>query len=111
FELKHGSGGTWTTIVLHSFSGDDGATPSAGLVFDLAGNLYGITYGGGVADTGVVFRLSRNSKNKWHDTTLHSFRSNGYPNGSLILDSAGNLYGTSRGLSPTFGSVFEITPN
>ena len=43
FELTPTKGGGWTETVLHSFDGTDGVSPSAGLIFDAAGNLYGTT--------------------------------------------------------------------
>jgi hypothetical protein len=44
---------------------------------------------------------------------LYSFQAGGpcYPRAGLILDEAGNLYGTTYGNNdPSVGSVFEITP-
>jgi hypothetical protein len=58
--------------VLHKFTGKDGAGPSAGLIFDAAGNLYGTTSSGGdltcpdsVTGCGVVFKLARQSDGSW----------------------------------------------
>jgi uncharacterized repeat protein (TIGR03803 family) len=86
--------------VLHSFSGGatDGIWPLAGLVRDVAGNLYGTTsQGGGTGcdygyGCGTVFKLSKTGK----ETLLHSFTySDGaYPVGGVVRDQAGNLYGT-----------------
>jgi uncharacterized repeat protein (TIGR03803 family) len=80
--------------VLHSFSGPpDGANPYAGLVRDASGNLYGTTTSGGVNNLGTVFKLDTNDQ----ETVLHSFSGppdGEYPLAGLILDSAGNLYGT-----------------
>lgn len=60
FELSPGSAG-WTETVLHSFDGlpDDGMFPLAGLIFDLVGDLYGTTSGGGAYGLGTVFEISR----------------------------------------------------
>ena len=79
--------------VLHSFAGypNDGGAPTAGLIADSAGNLYGTTLGGGAFGYGygTVFKLTPAGT----ETVLHSFA--GYPNdgespsGSLIADSAG----------------------
>jgi uncharacterized repeat protein (TIGR03803 family) len=73
FELKPTTSGRWIETVLYSFqSGNDGAAPSAGLVFDQAGNLYGTTIGGGPSLDGTVFQL-RWSGSSWAETVLHSF--------------------------------------
>jgi len=113
-------GGKWKETVLHSFAnGRDGATPYSTLIFDSAGNLYGTTtQGGDLArcggfGCGVVFKLLPNSTGGWKETVLHAFADNpgAEPWAGVILDSAGNLYGTTTGDGiTTFGSVFEITP-
>jgi uncharacterized protein YceK len=126
FELKRGKTG-WQEITLYQFAGgSDGYNPSGGLVFDAQGNLYGTTFLGGTGKCqfysspgcGTVFKLTHAKDGTWHKTTLHNFTggSDGeFPGfGSLIFDSAGNLYGTSEGGatfgSSGFGTVFEITP-
>jgi uncharacterized repeat protein (TIGR03803 family) len=80
--------------VLHSFKGSpDGNYPSAGLVRDAAGNLYGTTPSGGTSSAGVVFRVAKTGKEK----VLYTFtggKDGGNPFGGLIQDAAGNLYGT-----------------
>jgi uncharacterized repeat protein (TIGR03803 family) len=103
--------------VLYSFhtSGKDGYEPYAGLVFDRAGNLYGATTTGGVYNGGTVFELSPNPNGSWTRKILHQFTlfgSGGYaPYASLVLDAAGNLYGTTAyGGSVDLGTVFELTP-
>jgi uncharacterized repeat protein (TIGR03803 family) len=82
------------------------------LVFDTAGNLYGTTtYGGGICGCGTVFELLPSTGGAWSSTVLETFdyTDGGHPAGSLILDSSGNLYGTtSAGGSGVFGTVFEI---
>jgi uncharacterized repeat protein (TIGR03803 family) len=120
FELSPNGTGGWTETVLHSFgNGTDGAIPSAGLIFDAAGNLYGTTaYGGdygGYNGDGTVFELSPNGSGGWTETVLHNFHYNGTdgvsPYAGLIFDAAGNLYGTTReGGTSSYGTVFEITP-
>lgn len=86
--------------VLYTFKGqqkNDGATPDARLVLDAAGNLYGTTEKGGAFDQGTVFKLNKTSKAY---EVLHAFRgSKGegtYPVGGVILDSRGNIYGTTN---------------
>jgi uncharacterized repeat protein (TIGR03803 family) len=101
--------------VLHSFGGPDGANPTAPLIFDHAGNLYGTTLGGGVNGPmgfpgGVVFKLDTGG----NLTVLHFFSgSDGlYPIGGVVLDSKGNLYGTTTsGGQAGSGVVFKIDPS
>jgi uncharacterized repeat protein (TIGR03803 family) len=109
--------GTWVHNVLYSFTGGlDGGSPYYGsLVLDAAGNLFGTTKYGGEAQLGTVFKLARNSRShKWKETVLHSFT--GAPDGvnplfGLVIDPAGNLYGTTpTGGTDDFGVVFEVTP-
>ena len=107
--------------VLYRFTGigGDGANPDGGLVLDNAGNLYGTTSVGGDlscgyqgSGCGIVFKLDPTGK----ETVLHSFRggSDGqFPEGggSLAMDAAGNLYGTTAGGGTyTAGTVFKLTP-
>jgi uncharacterized repeat protein (TIGR03803 family) len=103
-------------ILLYSFTGTpDGENPYARLIRDASGNLYGTTFYGGTSGYGTVFKLDTAGKL----TILHSFNSapdGANPLGGLILDKAGNLYGTTSDggdLSCGFsgcGTVFKITP-
>jgi len=117
YKLVPNSDGTWTEIVLHSFSGDDGWQVVGGLVFDTNGNLYGTTTQGGAYGYGIVFKLSPNSDGSWTESVLHSFMGGtdgGYPDhGKLIFDATGNLYGVTAGwqTGASNGTVFELTPN
>jgi uncharacterized repeat protein (TIGR03803 family) len=80
--------------VLYSFTGrTDGAPPQSGLIQDSAGNLYGTTSLGGTSNAGVVYKVDMTGK----ETVLYNFTGGadgGTPMGTFILDSAGNLYGT-----------------
>ncbi len=117
FELTPGSDGAWTEKVLHSFgNGTDGTHPYANLIIDAAGNLYGTTFEGGVYDEGTVFELRRRAGGGYGEKILHSFEPSvgdgAQPGYGLLLDSAGNLYGTTREGGPTgdTGTVFELSP-
>jgi uncharacterized repeat protein (TIGR03803 family) len=96
--------------VLHSFTGgSDGATVYAGLVRDSAGNLYGVTRDGGADDRGVVYKVTKDGV----ESILHSFTGGsdgGSPYGTLILDAAGNLYGTTGGGGKLGGRICENDP-
>jgi uncharacterized repeat protein (TIGR03803 family) len=120
FELTPVAGGGWKEKPLHNFAGGkDGAYPWAGVIFDAGGNLYGTTVNGGENNEGTVFELSPTGSGSWMAKILHSFGngSDGFgPTGSLILDSAGNLYGTTQyggaygAGGANGGVVFELTP-
>jgi uncharacterized repeat protein (TIGR03803 family) len=102
--------------VLHyfGFPGDGGGLWSS-LVFDASGNLYGTTSGGGAYGGGTVFQLTPGSNGAWSETILHSFPSFEYDGdgpwgGKLVLDDAGNLYGTTvAGGTHYSGTAFELT--
>jgi uncharacterized repeat protein (TIGR03803 family) len=105
----------WTETVLHNFTAvSEGYFPLAQLLFDGAGNLYGTTvYDGGGGGNGTVFKLTPGS-GRWTYTVVYGFpdSSDGRaPEGALILDGAGNLYGTTvQGGGSRYGAVFEVTP-
>jgi uncharacterized repeat protein (TIGR03803 family) len=101
--------------VLASFSGTgNGSRPQCRLVMDAHGNLYGTTPGGGDVGGGLVFALGPNGHGGWNEKTIYSFDSsaNGTnPNGGLVLDAAGNLYGTTTGGGANgLGTAFELSP-
>ncbi|HEV3082950.1 MAG TPA: choice-of-anchor tandem repeat GloVer-containing protein, partial [Gemmataceae bacterium] len=120
FELAHGSHNITT---LASFNDTDGANPRAGLIMDSSGNLYGTAAfggnGGGIHSTsdpgdGTVFEVAKGSG---MITTLASFNvfNGANPFAGLIMDSSGNLYGTTAfgGMNlsyygPSGGTVFEL---
>lgn len=116
YELSAPTGGSWSESVLHSFHGTtDGTDLFEGLVLDAAGNLYGAAETGGLANCGVVFKLSPNGTGGWSETILHTFlglnaQDGANPN-ALIFDPAGNLYGaTVGGGSYNPGTIFKMTP-
>ncbi len=114
FELSPDGNGGWTETVLYDFGGEtDAGVPTGGLVFDKAGNLYGVTSKGGIANAGVVFELSP-GKDAWTETSIHIFDSASgdgyYPNGNLIFDKSSSLYGTTYlGGEQGLGTVFKLT--
>lgn len=123
YELMPQAGGGWTQKWLHQFGqGTDGSAAVGNLVFDPAGNLYGVTRGGGTYGQGTVFELLPQAGGLWTEKILHSFSETGAdggdPEAGVILDSAGNLYGTtlSGGANQGHtegsyaGTVFELTP-
>lgn len=97
-----------TLITLHTFS--DGYYPSAQLLADASGNLFGPTSAGGTIGDGTIFRLDADGG----FTTLHSFSgSDGrVPTGPLIADAGGNLFGTTNlGGASDLGTIFRLDPD
>lgn len=110
YELKF-SGGRWSKTILHSFAIADGASPDGPLFLDHAGNLFGTAVSGGNANNGLAYELSLSGQS-WTETILHVFQGTdgSYPNGGLIADSSGNLYGvTAEGGVSGLGTVFSLT--
>ena len=108
------TGATWTKTTLYTFQGNanDGAEPLGPIARDAAGNIYGATQFGGMAETlcgtlpngagdsrcGVVFKLTYNATaNTYSESILHFFTDGAdgsIPSGGVVLDSKGNVYGT-----------------
>jgi uncharacterized repeat protein (TIGR03803 family) len=114
FELSPSSGGSWSETILYTFGSkaSDGSNPFGNLVFDSAGNLYGTAFDGGTDGSGTVFEL-KPFDGHWYEKTLYNFGSSAgdgnSPAAGVVLDSAGNLYGTcSYGGAHNVGTVFEI---
>jgi uncharacterized repeat protein (TIGR03803 family) len=111
----------WNETVLHRFTaGSDGASPSGDVIFDSAGNLYGTTLEGGPSGyctlgCGLVYELTPSSGG-WIETLLYTFAGGidgESPNAGVVMNSAGDLFGTSDG--PTQdglpGAVYELMPS
>ncbi|MGA9966582.1 MAG: choice-of-anchor tandem repeat GloVer-containing protein [Terriglobales bacterium] len=118
--LATGAWATATEELLYSF-GDkatDGSTPYGALIFDPSGNLYGITFAGGVYNLGTVFELTPKAGGGWTEKVLHNFngKDGSGPYSRLIFDASGNLYGTtfyggsSAVCNAGCGTVFELSP-
>jgi uncharacterized repeat protein (TIGR03803 family) len=105
-------------VIYNFHDAPDGVEPDAALVFDSGGNLFGTTYLGGAYGFGTVFELSPDADGQWSESLPHSFAygdDGGLPEDSLLVDSSGNLYGTTAlgGSGPcsiTCGTVFEVSP-
>ena len=117
FKLTRGSDGRWKETILYDLRNpfQNGGGSDAGVIFDSSGNLWGTTPGGGdpKCQCGVVFKMTPGGKGKWKYTAVHRFHyTDGFdPEAGLILDSNGNLYGTTaNGGKYGGGVVFEITP-
>jgi uncharacterized repeat protein (TIGR03803 family) len=114
YKLTPEANGHWKETILYSLQGGTaGVEPTAGVVMDQSGNLYGTTIAGGdsVCDCGVVFKLAP-SGGTWTYSVLHTFvgTDSAQPNAKMVLYN-GNLYGTSAAGGPGgAGVVFEIIP-
>jgi len=118
--------GNWTFNVVHTFDGLNGSKgdlPLGGLALDSAGNLYGTTEGGGGSDAcgtsgcGTIFELSSEGGGTLTFKMIGAFNNTdgAAPDSGVIVDTAGNLYGTTSagGSSPhceSCGVVFTLSP-
>jgi uncharacterized repeat protein (TIGR03803 family) len=112
FELSS-SGSGWNANIVHIFQGEpDGADSVSSLTMDAAGHLYGMTSFGGQSNSGSVFELSASGGSWSYAQIYNGFSGGGGPNGPLVADAAGNLYGTSwfNG-AHQLGVVFKLTTN
>ncbi len=111
------SGGSWTGETIYSFCSltacADGGSPLGGVTF-ASGNLYGVTYAGGVKNSccGTVFELTP-SGSTWTESVLYSFTGGAdgsLPAGGVTLDPAGNVYGVSlEGGGAGHGTIYELS--
>jgi uncharacterized repeat protein (TIGR03803 family) len=116
FRLSPPQGNGWTQTVLHAFlGGNDGSDPNSTLIRDSSGAFYGATYQSGQFGYGNIYKLAPPSGGgTWTKTILYAFQNGsdgGYPTAGPILDSSGNLYGTtSDGGQYNRGTVYKLTP-
>jgi uncharacterized repeat protein (TIGR03803 family) len=112
YRLSDDGAGGYAHTTLLSFNPADGGYLTAGVILDASGNLYGATLQGGASNLGSVFRLSDNGAGGYTSTTLYSFAGNDgrNPMGDLLVDSVGNLYGTTAaGGIDHSGTVFRLS--
>ena len=123
YELSPSADGQWTGKFIYEFgaSSADLIYPQPYLVIDSNGNLYGTAFNSGYPSkpTGV-FELTQQSDGNWTETIIHRFgrisTDGQFPNGNLLLDRQGNLYGVTAGGGPSTagypggGTVFELEP-
>ncbi len=117
FKLTHNSDGSWSKSTLYNFQdGSDGGFPIAEVTLDQAGNLYGTASSEATlcntGACGLIYELTQ-SGSGWTETVLHNFTGGAdgnYPQGGLILDSSGNLYGAAAGGGMGSGTVYEMSP-
>jgi uncharacterized repeat protein (TIGR03803 family) len=104
--------------VLHNFgSSNDGSLPAGPVILGRDGILYGATYGGdagckGGDSGGTAFQLTRQTNGTWSEGVLYCFSgqwTDGFPDAGVIIDSKGNLFGTSTGGVHDLSNVYELT--
>ena len=109
---------SWQETVLHQFTGQpDGSFPASRVIFDPAGNMYGVTFFGGAYNDGAVYEVSPKNGG-WTENVIYSFNSNGglsagLPAGQMVIDQSGNLYGTANcnnNLGCFYGEVWGYSP-
>jgi len=119
YTLTPTTSGMWTQTVLYTFPATGGALGNepAGIIFDAAGTLWGVTtFGGTVAvnGSGVVFQLIKNTSGVWTQRVIKTFSTNAAdvqtPTGGMIFDATGNLYMTMSRGAQGGASVFELSP-
>lgn len=125
YKLSPTSNGPWTETVLHAFSGAfDGNSPYGMVTVDAHGNVFGSTLTGGTVNTvcthgcGVIYRLAPTTAGTYNFSRLFAFNGadGGSPNGDLVIDKSGNIYGATNSGGKTSslcpftycGTVFEL---
>lgn len=117
FKLSPAGKGRWIESAVHAFDGTDGCTSVAGLAADHAGNFFGSTNLGGPGfptcegGCGTLFQLTHGSHGHWSFAVIHDFTTSGGgcgPVGNMVVDAAGNLYGTAVIGGNGGGIVFKV---
>ena len=117
FELQSNGSGGWFLTTPWAFNpsaaATQGSNPNGTVTLDAAGNIYGTTTAGGKNNLGVVYKLTLGTNGKYTERLLYSFGANGTaPFAGVVLDSAGNIYGTTRtGGKNGAGIVYELALN
>jgi uncharacterized repeat protein (TIGR03803 family) len=119
FELSP-KNSSWVFKPLYQFQNNlDGFSPNSPVTVGAGNNLYGTTLDGGVeGGGGTVFRLRPNCTDPkcnqitWSKTILYRFGQcdGAGTNGGLVLDAAGNLYGTTVEMCGHTGHAYELSP-
>jgi uncharacterized repeat protein (TIGR03803 family) len=112
FEMVRSQSG-WTEKILYAFTGTaDGENPNGGLILDSRGDIYGTTWQGGGGSGGTAWELHKNASGSWSLFVLTSFETSGFTTSPLVMDSKGDLFGTTQnGGTFNFGRIFELIPN
>jgi uncharacterized repeat protein (TIGR03803 family) len=115
FELPVGSSTIDSLASFTNSPGAEGLNPTAGLVMDPKGDLFGETSSGGILPNGnpgagTIFEVPAGTTSI---DTLYTFDGTNFqdgfePHGGLILDAAGDLFGVANGGSTVHGLVFEL---
>ena len=101
--------GTHVLSTIATFDGTEGQYPSAGVIADAAGNLFGTAFYGGSGGEGTVFEVAAGTSTISALTTFDG-TTGAFPMAGLLADASGDLYGTAfEGGADTFGTVFELT--
>ena len=114
YRLSPGSNGAWTFTLLYAFKGSpDAAFPYGGLIANAKGDLFGTTYYGGATGSGAIYELMPRTSGRYGERVLYSFSGGadgGNPTSTLVMDNAGNLYGTTSagGGTCACGVVFKL---
>ena len=119
FRLAPNGTGGYAESVLYSFGTgafEDGIHPGAALILDAGGTLYGTAAAGGTDSRGTVFKLTPNGSAGYAESVLYNFPGSpdgNEPESALLMDPAGNLYGTTLTGGPayqgsSYGAVFQI---
>ncbi|HEY3776528.1 MAG TPA: choice-of-anchor tandem repeat GloVer-containing protein [Rhizomicrobium sp.] len=115
--LASGAASARSENTLLTFTGTNGSGPWTGVVEVGKGHFYGATFNGGANGTGAVYELRQVKEGKWKEKVIYSFGTGGSGDGAypqmpwLVVDSNGNLYGTTpNGGAHELGTVFKLSP-